>query len=99
MIDHKKNQPDDKKVGISPMAVAVTGAVVGIGLAVAGAVVLSDEKNREKVKDAFTDAKKHTQEYVSDMQHRVENKKVEVENKAAKLVAVVEEAAKEVKKI
>ena len=99
MIDHKKNQTDDKKVGISPMAVAVTGAVVGIGLAVAGAVVLSDEKNREKVKDAFTDAKKHTQEYVGNLQHRAEDKKVEVEEKAAKLVAVVEDAVKEVKKI
>ena len=99
MIDHKKNQPDDKKVGISPMAVAVTGAVVGIGLAVAGAVVLSDEKNREKVKDAFADAKKHTQDYVGDIQHRAEEKKNEVEQKAAKLVAVVEETVKEVKKI
>lgn len=99
MVDHKKVQPDEGKVGINPVAVAVTGAVVGIGLAVAGAVVLSNEKNREKVKDAFADAKKHTQDYVGDIQHRAEDKKNEVEKKAAKLVAVVEEAAKEVKKI
>ncbi len=99
MVDHKKVQPDEGKVGISPMAVAVTGAVVGIGLAVAGAVVLSDEKNREKVKDALADAKKHTKEYVEDVQQRAEDKKIEVENKASKLVAVVEQAAKEVKKI
>jgi hypothetical protein len=72
---------------------------VGIGLAVAGAVALSNEKNREKVKDAFSDAKKHTQDYVGDIQHRAQEKKNDIEQKAAKLVAVVENAAKEVKKI
>ncbi|MEI6326739.1 MAG: hypothetical protein WCO78_01310 [Candidatus Roizmanbacteria bacterium] len=99
MVDLKKIQKNSNGISITPLAVAVTGAVVGIGLAVAGAVVLSDEKNREKVKTVLADAKKTTQGYVADIQHRAKDKKNEIEKKGSKLVSVVEEAVKEVEKI
>jgi hypothetical protein len=35
--------------GINPVAAAVAGAVVGAGVGIAGAVVLGDKKNREKI--------------------------------------------------
>ena len=39
-----------KKKEFNPVVAAVAGVVVGAGVAVAGAVALSDKKNREKVK-------------------------------------------------
>lgn len=63
---------DKKNGGVNPIAVAVAGAVVGAGIAVAG-VVLSDEKNRKKVKD-FADS----------VQEQAEDKKKKLEIKLAK---------------
>jgi hypothetical protein len=40
-----------KHGGISTMAAAVTGAIVGAGVVVAGAVVLNEKNNREKVEE------------------------------------------------
>lgn len=63
---------DQKNSGVNQVAVAVAGAVVGAGLAVAG-VVLSDEKNRQKVKD-----------FANDLQKQAEIKKAELEKKISK---------------
>lgn len=52
-----KDQKINKHVGVNPVVIAVTGAVVGAGIAVAG-VVLSDEKKREKISKVVKSAKK-----------------------------------------
>lgn len=67
------NQTQTKQNGTSgfnPVVAAVAGAVVGAGVAVAGAVVLEDKKTREKIKFAFTN-----------MQKLAEDKKNEAEKK------------------
>ena len=43
-----KNQ--DKEKNINPVAAIATGVVIGAGVAAAGAALLQDKKNREKVK-------------------------------------------------
>lgn len=70
MTVHKKQN------GISPIIAAVTGVVVGAAT-VAGAgiaVALSNEKNREKVKEALTNAKDKTISYVEDVQKQAKEK-------------------------
>lgn len=51
------NSNQNKKGGVNPVFAAVTGAVVGAGAAVAGAFVLKDKKNRDKVKKVLTNVK------------------------------------------
>ena len=53
---------------MSPTAAAVTGAVIGAGVAAAGAVVMNDEKNRAKVKEVFNTVKNQAVEYMDNMQ-------------------------------
>lgn len=47
----------NKKGGFNPVVAAATGAIVGAGVAIAGAVAMKDKKNREKVKEVFNEAK------------------------------------------
>ncbi len=47
---------DDKK-GVSPVAVGLAGAVVGAAAA-AGAIILADEKNRQKLEATVNKLKK-----------------------------------------
>ena len=47
----------DEKKGMNPVAVGLAGAVVGAAAA-AGAIVLSDEKNRQKLEKALESLKK-----------------------------------------
>ena len=47
MKDHKVNKQSGVMGGLSPVAAAVAGAVVGAGIAVAG-VALSDKKTEKK---------------------------------------------------
>jgi len=72
---------DKNKGGINPVVAAVTGAVVGAGIAVAGAVALKDEKNRNKVKKAFSDVKDQAAGDIEDIQNKAEDKKDEAEKK------------------
>ena len=71
--------------GMSPVVMAVTGAVIGAGIAVAGvgAVALKDEKNRQKVKEVLDTAKDHAVDYIEDVQKQVHDKKVAVEKALA----------------
>ncbi len=71
--------------GMSPVVMAVTGAVIGAGIAVAGvgAVALKDEKNRQKVKDVLDTAKDHAVDYIEDVQKQVHDKKTAVEKALA----------------
>ena len=72
----------------------VTGAAIGLGVAVAGAVVvLNDKKTREKVKEVFTNVKDQTLGYVENMQKQTEDKKSEVEKKLAQGAGKVKKTA------
>lgn len=48
---------DDKKGGVNPIAVGLAGAVVGAAAA-AGAIILADEKNRQKLGKTVEELKK-----------------------------------------
>jgi hypothetical protein len=76
MIDNKKKNMG----GINTVAAAVTGAIVG-GVAVAGAMVLKDEKNREKIKKTVNDVKNQSMDYVEGIRDEMDDKKDEVEEK------------------
>ena len=92
MNTHNKQNEDTTKNGVNPVVVAVTGAIVGAGVAVAGAIALKDKKNREKVKEILSNVKDHTMGYMEDMKKQVEDKKGEVEE-------ALTEGKKEIKKV
>lgn len=74
------NKQDEVKDGINPMVVAVAGAVVGAGIAVAGAV-LSDKKNREKIVKTATTVKDDVTKYVKKTQKQIEEEKEMLEKR------------------
>lgn len=80
MKDQKLKMGVLKSGGVNPMVVAVAGAVVGAGIAVAG-VALSDEKNREKVMKVASDVKDDVINYVEHTQKQAETKKTELEKR------------------
>jgi gas vesicle protein len=88
MTDQKKQE----NVSISPAAAAVTGAVVGAGIALAGAAMLKDEKNRKKVKDVLSNVKSHAVDYMENIQKSADDKKGEIQDK-------LEDGKKEIKHI
>ena len=83
----EQNKPNKDGVTINPVVAAVTGAIVG-GVAVAGAMALGDDKNRQKIKGAVSDAKDRTKDYVENVKQVAIDKKDE-------LVENMEEAKKE----
>jgi hypothetical protein len=78
---------DQKKDGVNPVFAAVTGAVVGAGVAIAGAVALSNDKNREKLDDAATSIKDHVADTIKDVNDKVEGKLAEGKEAVKKVVA------------
>lgn len=84
--------------GISPVAAAVAGAVVGAGVAVAGTMILEDKRNREKIKKVLNNAKNQAINYVEDMQKQVKDKKNEVKENFIEGKGKVSKVAKSVKK-
>ncbi len=58
---------NDKKKdnSINPIASAVTGAVVGAGVAIAAAQALKNENAKKKVKEVVTAAKDQAVEYIN----------------------------------
>lgn len=55
---------------MNTVAAGVVGAIAG-GVAVAAAVLMSDEKNQKKVKAAFTNTKEKVAEVVNDAKQKV----------------------------
>ncbi len=98
MTGQNKNKPDEKNNGISPVTAAVAGAVVGAGIAVAGAVALQDENNRVKVKKVLGNVKKQATDYVEGVQKQVQEKKNEIEEKITEGKEKIEKAAEAAKK-
>lgn len=95
MTVSKQKKQDRGSDGIGTVAAAVAGAVVGAGVAVAGAIALSNEKNQEKLKGAFTDVKNK----VVGLEGEAEVKLADGKEKATKTAKTVTEAKKEVKNI
>ncbi len=58
MTDSKKQKKE-----INPIAVGLTGALIGAGVAAAAAVALKDKKNQQKVKQVLHKVKNHTKGY------------------------------------
>lgn len=81
-------KPVEVKAGINPVVAAVTGMVVGAGVAVAGAVAYANQDNHDKVKKVLTDAK-----------DQINDKKTEVQEKTEKLVNIAKGTVEEVKNI
>lgn len=93
MTNTNLKKQEEKQSGLNPVAVAVTGAVVGAGIAIAGVVALKDEKNREKVKEALTNVKDRAENYIEDVQKQARDKKDEIEEKIAEGTVKIEKAA------
>lgn len=74
---------NQKKSGGNPVGAAVGWAMVGAGIAAAGAAVLKDKLNRDKVEQGLTDAKDGAIGYMKDMKKQAQGKKGEVEEKFA----------------
>lgn len=76
------NKQEEKELGakVNPVMIAVAGAVVGAGIAVAG-VALSDEKNREKITKTATNVKDNVIHYVKNTQKQVEEEKKAFKNR------------------
>jgi uncharacterized membrane-anchored protein YhcB (DUF1043 family) len=70
------------KTTINPVAAAVTGAVIGAGVAVAGAIALKDEKNQTKVKKALHEAKEQATDYMAEIKKTVGDKEILIEKLA-----------------
>jgi len=78
MTNQKQNKQSEKKGNVSPVVAAVAGAVVGAGIAVAG-VVLSEEKNRNKIKDVSTKVKNDVVKNIDNIRNRAEIEKQKLE--------------------
>lgn len=63
------NNTQEKK-STNPLKTALTGAVVGAGITVAGTMLLKDEKRRKKMKKVLNQVKDQGVEYLKDMQVR-----------------------------
>lgn len=81
---------DKKSGGVNPMVASLAGAAIGAAVG-AGAVILSDEKNRKKLESALEGLKKQGFDVL-------EIAKKEASSIKKQLTPMAEEAVKEVKK-
>lgn len=63
---------DDKKGGVNPMVASLAGAALGAAVG-AGAVILSDKKNQEKLKKALDGLKKQGFDVLEIVQKEAQN--------------------------
>jgi hypothetical protein len=75
MSDSDQKNQNMGKGGVTSAAAAVTGAVVGAGIAVAGVIALKDEKNRKKAKETLMHVKDKVVGYIENLQKYTEEKK------------------------
>jgi hypothetical protein len=91
-----------QKRGISPTAAAIAGAVVGVGVAAAGAIALSNKSNQKKMKGVYDKAKSKITGFVDNFNNKkemVEEKVAEGKNKASKTINTVSGTNKKIKNI
>lgn len=86
-----------KNNGFNSAAIAVAGAVVGLGIAAAG-LALRKEKTREKIKESLGDAKDHMVKLMDDKSKDVKytvNKIEEEQDKAKVKLKKIVDVSKE----
>lgn len=95
LINQKKLDDQNR---FNQVAAAVTGAVVGAGIGVAGAVVMSDKNNREKMGKVFIGVRDQAVGYVTNIQKNAEDKKEVIKKEFAKDEKKVQKVIKIAKK-
>ena len=78
----KNNQ--DKKVKeleVSPVVAAITGAVIGAGVAIVSAAVINDEKKTHNIENGFNKAKKDAKDFVDTKEKEAQATKGKIEDK------------------
>lgn len=75
MTDTKQNKK------INPVAVGVTGAIIGAGITAVAAVALKDKKTQQKVKEVLHKVKDRTKGYIGKMKDQTTEKNEKVEKK------------------
>ncbi len=87
--------------GVSPVAAGLTGLVIGVGVTVAGALVLKSEKNRKKMMRMITDLKEKLTGVGKEVKKEIEEDKevvgerIEVGKKKVKrIVKIIKKAPK-----
>ncbi len=76
-----KNTKQTKKRSTSSIFTVIAGAVVGAGVAVAGAVFMKDKKNRDKVKKVLSNAKNQAVNYIENIDKEAKKDKVIIKSK------------------
>jgi len=93
MKNQNQNKQIAKKEKIHPIVTTVAGAVIGAGIAAAG-IILSEEKNRTKIKEVAQKVKKNVVESAKDLKNRAKMEKQEL---AKRLLVDKEKVRKVVK--
>ena len=81
MTNQKKH--NEHREGMGSMVAAMTGAAVGAGIAIAGAVALKDEKNMDKIKEIMTNVKDQVSGQVDNIKKNMEQEKTEIDEQIA----------------
>lgn len=92
---NKQIKSNDQKNASNTVIAAVTGAVVGAGVVVAGAMAMRNDKNRDKVKEVVDEVKAKASTYMKNAQDQVADSKTKLEQTAD----AAQKSNKEVKKI
>lgn len=95
MINNKQKPPKQTKHSSNTVAAAVTGAVVGAGVVVAGIAAMRNDKNKAKAKKIIDQVKAKASSYMKKTQDQVDDNKAKLEQTAL----VTKESKKKVKKI
>jgi hypothetical protein len=75
---NQKKQLQPKKRG-NALVAAVTGAVMGAGIALAGVAALKNKNSRVKVKNSLANAKKQAKVYLEGVRKQIKHVKEEVQ--------------------
>ncbi|MEK7451112.1 MAG: hypothetical protein AAB662_04210 [Patescibacteria group bacterium] len=93
MTSPNQKQRDDQKGGINPIVAGVTGAVVGAAaVGIAGAAVLANDDNRKQVENFIDTAK----DKVEEMKVNVEEKIAGAQEKVNEVIASVKDSTQDV---
>jgi hypothetical protein len=78
------NNNQDKKVKdleVIPVVAAITGAVVGAGVAIVSAAVINDEKKNHTIENGFNKAKQDSKDFVETKQKEAKETGNKIEKK------------------
>lgn len=93
----KNQKKKGKNNSVGTAFAAMTGAVIGVGMAVAGAVVMKDKKNQAKVKKVFTDVKNQAADYMGKIEKEIKKDKKIIDKKTATAQKNIKKTVKDIK--